>query len=316
VTCLTAGGPTYSGLALLRKPEGITSFQALAPLKRAVASGKVGHAGTLDRFAQGLLIALAGSYSRLAPYITAGPKLYRGLVAFGSETDTLDPEGEVVAEAAPPSRSELENALAQFRGPIMQRPPAYSAVHVGGKRAYQLALRGEEPELKERRIEIFSLELLSYEDGSALIEVRCSSGTYIRSLARDIAYACGSRAHLAALERLSIGPYSVEHAAHPGDFDPERDLRACSSQDASALGLRVLSLDDEAAIVRFSHGGKVAPELFAAMELPGVAATKGAESSEAAVFGPSGSLLGIIRLEADGPRYKVVMPPAGREGEA
>jgi tRNA pseudouridine55 synthase len=315
VTSPTAGGrvgsgfPALSGLALLRKPVGITSFQALFPIKRALGSGKVGHAGTLDRFAQGLLVVLAGSYSRLAPYVVAGEKLYRGIIAFGSETDTLDPEGEVVAEAPIPARSDIEESLSKFRGPIMQKPPAYSAVHVGGKRAYEIALKGEVPELNERLVEIYSLELLSYEKGSALLEVRCSSGTYIRSLARDIALCCGSRAHLAALDRISIGPFDVEAAISPEGFDPRKDLRPFSPQNASALGLRTLRIEGDAQIARFRNGGRLAPEAFAAM---GEKTEGGA--AESAVFDGSGLFLGIIALGVDGPRYKVVMPIGGGEG--
>jgi tRNA pseudouridine55 synthase len=302
-----AGNRPRSGLALLRKPEGITSFQALYPVKRALPSSKVGHAGTLDRFARGLLVILAGSYSRLAPYVVSGEKLYRGIIAFGSETDTLDPEGEVIATAPVPSREELEGVLSSFRGPILQRPPAYSAVHVEGRRAYQLALEGEEPALKERRIEVFSLELISYENGSALVEVRCSSGTYIRSLARDIAIACGSRAHLRALDRLSIGPFRVEEAVSPDAFDPEDDLRTLGPEDASALGLRRLGIGDAALAARFGHGGRIEPGAFAVMD-----GGPSAIGSESAVFGPSGELLGIILLLAEGPRYRVVMPARPR----
>jgi tRNA pseudouridine55 synthase len=307
----SAGNQPPSGLALLRKPEGITSFQALSPIKRAVDSGKVGHAGTLDRFASGLLIVLTGSYSRLAPYVVAGEKLYRGLIAFGSETDTLDPEGEVIALSPRPTRDALETALGSFRGPILQRPPAYSAVHVGGKRAYQLALEGKEPELKERRVEIYSLELLSYEDGEALVELRCSSGTYVRSLARDIAIACGSRAHLRALERMAIGPFKVEDSVGPEDFDPSKDLRLFGQAEASSLKLRVLGIEDEATATRFSNGGRIDPGAFAILD--GGPSALGLES---AVFGPEGELRGIIILEAEGPAYKVVMPAPATQGAA
>ena len=161
----STGGQALSGLALLRKPVGITSFQALNPIKRSVSSGRVGHAGTLDRFASGLLVILIGSYSRLASYVVAGKKHYRGLIAFGAETSTLDPEGEVLYQAPGPTRAALIDVLPSFRGPILQVPPIYSAIHVGGKRAYKLAREGKEPELKERAVEIFSLELLSCEEG-------------------------------------------------------------------------------------------------------------------------------------------------------
>jgi len=136
------GGQALSGLALLRKPVGITSFQALNPIKRSVSSGRVGHAGTLDRFASGLLVILIGSYSRLASYVVAGKKHYRGLIAFGAETSTLDPEGEVLYQAPGPTRAALIDVLPSFRGPILQVPPIYSAIHVGGKRAYKLAREG------------------------------------------------------------------------------------------------------------------------------------------------------------------------------
>ena len=293
----------YAGLALLRKPEGITSFKALFPVKRELGSGKVGHAGTLDRFASGLLIALIGSYSRLAPYVMSGEKRYRGIVAFGVETETLDPEGDEVAAAPAPNRERLEAALALFRGFIMQRPPAYSAVHVDGERAYERALRGEEPELKERRVEIRELSLLSYEDERALIEVRCSSGTYIRSLARDIALACGSRAHLAALERLSIGPFLVKDAVAPDAFNPAQNLRPLTPADAASLGLRVLGLEAGALAIRFANGNKLTPSAFSVLDGIGEAI-----GQDAAVFEEGNGLLGIIRLEAEGPRYKTATP--------
>jgi tRNA pseudouridine55 synthase len=314
VTPLAAGGGALSGFALLRKPEGVTSFQALSPIKRALGSGKVGHAGTLDRFAQGLLVALAGSYSRLASYVVAGEKLYRGVVAFGSETDTLDPEGKIIAEAPLPSRALLEKALSNFRGPIMQLPPAYSALHVGGKRAYEIALKGGMPDLKERRVEIYALELLSYDKGEARLEVRCSSGTYIRSLARDIALASGSRAHLSALERISIGPFEVGEAVSPEAFDPGKDLRAFSPKDARALGLRACSIDDAATIARFKNGGRIAPEAFQGMDGFEREDAAGPLQAESAVFDGSGFFLGIIELGPDGPRYKLVMPINRGEG--
>jgi len=302
-----SGGPR-AGLVLLRKPTGVTSFQALYPLKSACGSGKVGHAGTLDRFASGLLVVLAGSYSRIASYVQRGEKRYRGLVAFGQETETLDPEGRVIAEAPIPSRGALEAALSAFRGKISQRPPAYSAVHVGGKRAYEIARRGDEPVMRERTVEIYSLELLSYEGGEALLDVSCSSGTYIRSLARDIALACGSRAHLTALERLSIGPYGLEEAVSPEGFDPRRDLRPFSPEDAVALGLGAFELRMEEDARRFAMGGRIPRGAFSPLggrQVPG---------GESAVFA-AGRFLGIADIQPEGPRYLAVMPVEGGGGE-
>jgi tRNA pseudouridine55 synthase len=298
-----AGNRPPSGLILLRKPEGLTSFQALFPVKRALGTGKVGHAGTLDRFARGLLVLLTGSYPRLASYVMAGEKTYRGLIAFGSETDTLDPEGAVIAVAPPPTLRDLEAALPAFRGLILQRPPAYSAIHVQGKRAYQLAREGLEPEMKERPVEIFSLELLSYDGGEALVELRCSSGTYVRSLARDIAAACGSRSHLRALERLAIGPFRVEEAVRPEAFDPAADLRSFSPHYASALGLRSIGLEDAGLVLRFRNGGRIDAAAFSILDGRG-----GIVGSEAAVYGPGSEFLGIVLVEAEGLKYRIVMP--------
>jgi tRNA pseudouridine55 synthase len=264
--------------------------------------GKVGHAGTLDRFATGLLVVLTGSYSRLASYVVAGSKRYRGLVVFGVETDTLDPEGAVVATGPIPALPDLEQALAGFRGSILQKPPAYSAVHVDGRRAYQIALRGGEPELKERRVEISSLELISYESGQARIEVVCSSGTYIRSLARDMALRCGSRAHLRELERDGVGPFDLEDAVAPEEFDPKTDLLALEPEDAPKLGLRALGLAAPELSARFVVGTSLGAEAFLPLDGRGDAI-----GSKGAVFDRGDALLGVVRLERGGARYECVL---------
>jgi tRNA pseudouridine55 synthase len=204
-------------MLLLNKPPGRTSFQALGQVKKALGTKKVGHTGTLDKFASGLLIALAGKATKLVPRFEAFDKTYIGEITFGKETDTLDPEGSIIAEAPLPGLAALEASLAEFRGEILQKPPAYSALHINGKRAYELARSGEAPEMKARPVSIYSLELLSYqeEDGrvrSAVIRAEVSKGTYIRSLARDIALAAGSRGYLSALTRIKIGDYKLEDA--------------------------------------------------------------------------------------------------------
>jgi tRNA pseudouridine55 synthase len=201
-----------AGLLLLCKHSGYTSFESLSTVKKALGTGKVGHTGTLDKFASGLLLVLTGRALKLSPWFDGCDKRYEGTVCFGAETDTLDPEGPVVAEAPPPSQSALEAALPQFRGPILQAPPAYSAVHIAGRRAHELARAGETPEMKKRPVTIHALELLSYEPPLARIFVHCSKGTYIRSLARDLALAAGSRAHLIALRRTQIAGFRLEDA--------------------------------------------------------------------------------------------------------
>ena len=199
-----------SGLILLNKKPGVTSFEALGEVKRALGTGKVGHTGTLDKFAQGLLVVLTGRALRLTPWFSHCDKQYRGRIHFGAETDTLDPEGNVIAEAQPPSRERAEQAIKTFKGEIMQKPPVFSAIHINGQRASKLARSGDVPEMKERPVTIYNLELEAWDPPFADIFVHCSSGTYIRSLARDIAMAAGSRAHLSSLTRTQVAAFSLD----------------------------------------------------------------------------------------------------------
>jgi len=199
-----------SGIILLNKKQGLTSFEALGEIKRELKTGKVGHTGTLDKFAQGLLIVLAGSSLKLSRWFSHCDKKYSGIIKFGTETDTLDPEGNIIADAQIPSREEIEKALEKFKGSIMQAPPLYSAIHINGKRASSLARSGQTPEMKKRPVTVYDLHLLFWEPPFAGISVHCSSGTYIRSLARDIALEAGSRAHLCKLERTQISGFRLE----------------------------------------------------------------------------------------------------------
>ncbi|MDR2103641.1 MAG: tRNA pseudouridine(55) synthase TruB [Treponema sp.] len=244
------GGGEKSGLLLLRKKSGLTSFEALYPVKRALGTGKVGHTGTLDKFAEGLLLVLIGRAVKLTPWFSGCEKTYEGVIRFGLETDTLDPEGLPIAEAVPPSREDLEAVLPAFRGEILQRPPAYSAVHLGGKRASRLARSGVEPILPERPVCISELNLLSYEMPLARIRVRCSKGTYIRSLARDIALAARSRGHLISLNRNRVGGFDLSQSF---ELSPEDEtfqsflinaLRPLDETVFEALGLPYFFIED------------------------------------------------------------------------
>ncbi|MDR0501852.1 MAG: tRNA pseudouridine(55) synthase TruB [Treponema sp.] len=220
-----------SGLILLNKKPGTTSFDALREIKRAFGTGKVGHTGTLDKFAQGLLLVLAGKALRLAQWFTHCDKQYTGRIYFGIETDTLDPEGVPVARSEVPSRQRVEQAIAAFNGPVMQAPPAYSAVHINGKRASALARSGKMPEMAERSVFIYKLELVNWEPPYADIRVYCSSGTYIRSLARDIAAAAGSSAHLCSLVRTHVAGFSLkdQNTENNGFFLQKIDKNVISS---------------------------------------------------------------------------------------
>ncbi|MDR3020205.1 MAG: tRNA pseudouridine(55) synthase TruB, partial [Treponema sp.] len=198
------------GIIFFDKPTGITSFDALRDIKRSLGTGKVGHTGTLDKFAQGLLIVLTGRDLKLSRWFTSCDKKYLAKIRFGLETDTLDPEGKPIAEAPLPSREDVEQVLPQFTGDILQAPPAYSAMRINGKRASDLTRSGEAPEMKKRPVKIHQLELQSWQPPFAEIFVHCSSGTYIRSLARDIALAAGSRGHLVELTRTQVADFLLE----------------------------------------------------------------------------------------------------------
>ena len=193
----------------MNKPSGITSFDALREIKKTFGTGKVGHTGTLDKFACGLLIVLTGRALKLSKWFTHLDKKYTGKIHFGMETDTLDPEGEIIAKADLPSREIVEKVFPLFTGEIMQAPPSFSAVHINGKRASDLARSGKAPEMKKRKVTIYKLELLSWQPPYAEIFVHCSSGTYIRSLARDIAITAGSRGYLCELTRTQVGGFLI-----------------------------------------------------------------------------------------------------------
>ena len=256
-TALGPGGrlAPLCGLLLLNKKSSITSFDSLLEVKRAFATGKVGHTGTLDKFATGLLLVLVGRGVKLTPWFSGCDKEYIGKISFGAETDTLDPEGAVIAQAPVPSREEVEEVLPAFRGKILQAPPAYSAIHIEGRRAHELTREGKTPEMKKRPVTIHNLEILSWTPPLAEIKVRCSAGTYIRSLARDIALAAGSRAHLSSLTRTRVGAFRLEDAvdAQEGGEKLVQALRPLDMKLFRDLSLPCFLIDDRAA-EGFRHG--------------------------------------------------------------
>jgi tRNA pseudouridine55 synthase len=283
--------PVKDGFLLLDKEPGVTSFDSLANVKKAFATSKVGHTGTLDKFASGLLLVLVGRGLKLAPLFENCVKEYTGTVFFGEETDTLDPEGSVVARGKVPSLEEVEAVLPAFRGDILQSPPTYSAIHVNGRRAYELSREGKEPEMKKRPVNIFELELLSWTPPLAEIRVVCSSGTYIRSLARDIALAAGSRAHLKALRRTKIGGFRIEDAVDCDDANLAEALRPLDRALFQALSLPCFFIDADAEEA-FIHGKPLDGILTMGIPPPEVFLSNG----RAGVFSKDGTerLLGFI----------------------
>lgn len=210
---------TTDGIILFAKQPGPTSFKALNTIKKALNTTKVGHTGTLDSFAQGLLVICTGRLTRLAGNITEFNKSYKAVIKFGQETDTLEYTGKTIKESPLPSLEALQKAIEAHTGAIMQQPPSFSAIHIDGQRASDLARKGKYTEIPARPVTIFSAHLLETklsEDGLveyALIDFSVSKGTYIRSLARDIANYCGSAGHLAGLYRTKVGNFEIEHSA-------------------------------------------------------------------------------------------------------
>lgn len=212
-------GGGAGGIVLFAKCPGVTSFSSLFTIKHALDTSKVGHTGTLDSFASGLLVVCTGALTRLASRITGFGKTYDAVIEFGSETDTLEWTGKTVREAPLPSEHDVESAVMQMKGVSMQIPPLFSALHIDGQRASDIARSGREADMPAREITVFDVQTEEYlRAGDGRVKaVRAmftvSKGTYIRSIARDIGKACGSAAHLAGLRRLSVGSFRLEDAA-------------------------------------------------------------------------------------------------------
>lgn len=203
------------GLVLVDKPAGVSSHGALYALKRTFRTRRVGHAGTLDPFATGLLCVLVGQATRLSVLLSGLDKLYAATFRFGQTTDTLDTEGELAESGPVPDEQQLMKALPKFVGALRQRPPAYSAVQVAGKRAYRIARAGGDVEIPEREVEVSELSAVGYTPPDLTVQLRCSAGTYVRSLARDVAASLGTHAHVTELRRSAIGPFAVGDAKAP-----------------------------------------------------------------------------------------------------
>ncbi len=238
---------------------------------------------------------VTGWCTRLVPWLSGLDKKYVATLRLGEETDTLDPEGELIGTAGVPSIEALERAVAEFRGPIQQIPPEYSAVHTSGERAYKLARAGQHVELKPRNVEIYQLDIMDFEPPDLTVHVHCSKGTYIRSLARDIGKAAGSRAHVTDLRRTQVGPFCVDESRRPEEIVPERDTISAAAALASLDGLQVISVPDEVAH-RTRHGMKMYPRDL------------GVTDGEVVVTDMSGRLLAIVEKSGNAVQYRLVVP--------
>ena len=248
------------------KPAGVTSHDVVSVARRALGEKRIGHGGTLDPFATGLLVLLVGRATRLLPHLPGEPKVYEAVIRFGAETETEDLEGTASREAPLPTRAALLAALPALTGTLAQVPPAYSAKRIDGRRAHALARAGEAVELKAVTIRVDRWEVLDLTDaagvalaadaapdtpvGEARVRVTCGGGTYVRSLARDLARVAGSAAHLSALRRVRSGPFRVEDAQTVGDLTEGRVRLQPALAALPGFPVQRLSADEVARIAR------------------------------------------------------------------
>ncbi len=278
------------GLLLVDKPLGVTSHDVVEAVRRALGTRRVGHAGTLDPMATGLLLVGVGRATRLLRFLAELPKTYEGTGRLGEETDTLDAEGEVVARAeVRVTTAELEEAMGRLEGESLQRPPAYSAVKVGGRKLYEAARAGEVLEAPPRRIRVDAFEPLAFDGRDFEFRVTCSGGTYVRVLVAEVGRALGCGAHLVRLVRTRIGPFAVEDAVPPEA--PGRPLPI----EVAVAHLPRLDLEPEEATAA-RHGRVLAPA--------GIAGPY-------AVFGPGGRLIGVYRDEGPRARPEAILADPG-----
>lgn len=209
------GNPGLDGLWVVDKPLGLSSMDVVRRVRRAAGNAKTGHAGTLDPLATGVVICCLGRATSAVERLMGLPKVYDAVVDLSAFTATDDREGErrEVAVASPPTADRVAAACAGFVGLVRQRPPAFSAVHVEGKRAYRLARQGVDVVIPEKTVRIDAVEVLGYAWPELSIRVRCGRGTYIRSLARDLGVGLGTGGHLASLRRTAVGPYTLAEAS-------------------------------------------------------------------------------------------------------
>lgn len=273
-----------SGILLVDKPAGMTSHDVVSRTRKAAGTRKVGHAGTLDPMATGLLVLGLNSSTRLLTFLVGLDKEYFATIRLGATTTTDDAEGDTVttADTAEVTLSGVESALQPLRGPILQVPSSVSAIKVDGRRAYDLVREGETVELKSRAVTISSLEVLDWREGHEAeldVRVECSSGTYIRAIARDLGSALGVGGHLTALRRTRIGPFFIETAAQLDTLEPSSTM--IPPANVARMLFPVLDLDEQQAI-DLSHGKRFTVD--------------DVDAPQVAAITPDGNLAGLVSI--------------------
>jgi tRNA pseudouridine55 synthase len=289
-----------SGLVLVDKPAGMTSHDVVARIRRLAGTRKVGHAGTLDPMATGVLVVGVGKATRLLGHLTLADKQYLATIRLGQATSTDDAEGEVTATAGAAGVTDdaVRAAVAALTGPIEQVPPGVSAIKIDGQRAYKLTRDGQAPELAARPVVVHDFTVGAIRRESDFLDldasVTCSSGTYVRALARDLGQALGTGGHLTALRRTRSGSYRIEDARSLDELAGTFTVTPLAEAAAAAFPRLDLTEQDAG---RVAHGGR----------LP--AATLPTADGPAAVFGPDGSLIALMQEEGGRTRPLAVFVP-------
>ena len=281
-------------MLLVDKPAAMTSHDVVLAARRAFGESRIGHAGTLDPFATGLLVLLLGRATRLLPHLDGVPKEYEATIVLGRETDTDDLHGETMRAASPPSDTAIAEAITRLTGTLDQVPPAYSAKRVGGRRAYEAARAGTALELAPSRVEVFGWRDVKRDGDRLQCTISCGGGTYVRALARDLGRLTGSAAHLAALRRVRSGPFRVQDAV-PLDAIRAGDASLRPALDAlPTIPHVVLDPDDAERILR------------------GIAVPRAVEAPRAAlVDARSGALVALAEAVGADWQPRVVMRKVG-----
>ena len=289
-----------NGVLVVDKPAGPTSFDVVRKVRHALSVKKVGHTGTLDPMATGVLPICVGLSTRIAGYITEGNKAYEAVVSLGRETDTQDATGQAIREVPVPpfTREALEQALSRYRGTFEQVPPMYSAVKVGGKRLYELARAGEEVERKPRTVTVFELTLKDFGAEQLVLFVRCTKGFFVRTLAHELGRTLGCGAHLKALRRTQSGPFMLDRAL------PLLELLDLSQTESGrAVLLSRLVTENEAL-------SELAPLVVSADQVGAVSHGVPVEAhgqGRVRVVAPDGRLLAIADIEKGRLSYRRVL---------
>ena len=287
-----------SGILAVDKPIDLTSHDVVGQIRRLSSMRRVGHAGTLDPLATGVLLLGIGRATRLLEYLLGLPKVYETAVRLGQTTNTYDAEGEIVAERpfAHLTLADIAAVLDRFRGPIQQTPPLYSAVKKDGRPLYKLARAGLEVDVPAREVVIEELTVLAWMPPTLRLRVACSSGTYIRTLGHDIGAALGCGGYLTALRRTAVGGFTLDQAMPLAELNPTNLVDCLLPPETAVSHLPILSLPAPE-VARLLLGQRLARE------------TDHALHSLVRVMGPDGRLLGILRAEADYWQPHKMFPP-------